>query len=92
MADTQRLDLTTLTLGELLALEVASDLEATALFRHRTGRLLAAAFILQLRAHRASPNSVPAPSWENLSARQVGDGSSFDPRSLSAGDPTTSSV
>lgn len=85
-----RLDLTTLTLGELLALEVASDMDATALFRHRTGRLLAAAFILQLREHRASPISVPAPSWESLSGRQVSDGSSFAPQSPSAGDPTTS--
>ena len=89
MSDT-RLDLTTLTLGELLALETASDMDATALFRHRTGRLLAAAYILQLRAHRTSPHSVSAPSWSSLSDRQVGDESSFAPPSPSAGDPATS--
>lgn len=65
------LDLRTLTLGELAEVEMASGKTAAELWRSRLARRMMAVYIVQLRAHRRSPSSVPPPSWSDLSDRRL---------------------
>lgn len=62
-------DLDSLTLGELFAAEVASDLDGVRLLKSSAGRRLLAVFVTRLRS------SGQPPSWSELESLRLLDGS-----------------
>jgi hypothetical protein len=59
----QTFDLESITLGEMVEVELASGHDFTDLLKSRTGRMMVVRFLLALRQHERDISS-PAPVWE----------------------------
>ena len=70
MAGTVQLDITTITLGEAAEAEIASGKSLQQLVKSRTGLLILALFIQELRSSGVAPN------WSELANRRLLDVSS----------------
>lgn len=79
------IDLSDITLGEMLAIELASGEDFARLLGRQTGRRLIALYL------RESRSSGRAPSWHELSSLRLRAGGSSTSASPSAGRPTSSS-
>lgn len=81
-----KLDLNSLTLGELFAAEVASGIDSSRLLKSSAGRRLLAVFVFRLRSEGV------APSWSDLQSLRLLGGSSSpsdsEPASPGAKSPT----
>lgn len=79
--ETVTLDITTVTLGEAAAAEIASGMTLQTMIKSRAALLLLGLFIHELRS------SGQPPSWNDLSSRRLLDVSSWMPQSDSTETP-----
>lgn len=86
-------DVRSVTLGELAAVELASGQDFDTLLRRKASRLLAMLYIAKLRESQTpgSPSFGQPPRWAELTAYRLLDGSSSTSASPEAGPPTSSS-
>jgi hypothetical protein len=83
----QTFDLESITLGEMVEVELASGLDFMVLLKSRTGRMMVARYLLASRQHERDTSS-PAPVWE--ADRRLFGGSSSTLASQQDGDPPKS--
>lgn len=81
----QKFDLESITLAEMVEVEIASGKDFMVLLRSRTGRLMIARFLLALRQHENDTAS-PAPEW-NGDQRLLGVSNLILPLSPDGGQP-----
>lgn len=86
-------DVRSVTLGELAAVEIASGQSFDVLLRTKATKLLAMLYIARLRESRTpgSPNYGQPPSWDGLSTYRLLAGSSSRSAPTEDGHPTSSS-